>query len=145
MSDLLLASTNLSTRAINILARNNILTLSQLKECSEKELRSMRGLGGKTLDEIVTFRDNPLDEETADETMNAEGMFCVALTPEILNSLSYHQITEIDMSARGFHYLTLMGCTTIAQLVRLKREDFQKTANIGDKTIEIIEESTKKC
>ena len=36
----------------------------------------MRGLGGKTLDEIVTFRDNPLDEETADETMNAEGMFC---------------------------------------------------------------------
>lgn len=73
MSDLLLASTNLSTRAINILARNNILTLSQLKECSEKELRSMRGLGGKTLDEIVTFRDNPLDEETADETMNAEG------------------------------------------------------------------------
>lgn len=144
MSDLLLASTNLSTRAINILARNNILTLSQLKECSEKELRSMRGLGGKTLDEIVTFRDNPLDEETADETMNAEGMFCVALTPEILNSLSYHQITEIDMSARGFHYLTLMGCTTIAQLVRLKREDFQKTANIGEKTIEIIEESTKK-
>lgn len=144
MSDLLLASTNLSTRAINILARNNILPLSQLKECSEKELRSMRGLGGKTLDEIVTFRDNPLDEETADETMNAEGMFCVALTPEILNSLSYHQITEIDMSARGFHYLTLMGCTTIAQLVRLKREDFQKTANIGEKTIEIIEESTKK-
>ena len=120
------------------------MTLSQLKECSEKELRSMRGLGGKTLDEIVTFRDNPLDEETADETMNAEGMFCVALTPEILNSLSYHQITEIDMSARGFHYLTLMGCTTIAQLVRLKREDFQKTANIGEKTIEIIEESTKK-
>lgn len=48
------------------------------------------------------------------------------------------------MSARGFHYLTLMGCTTIAQLVRLKREDFQKTANIGEKTIEIIEESTKK-
>lgn len=144
MSDLLLASTNLSTRAINLLARNGIMTLSQLEEYPENALRSMRGLGGKTLDEIVAFRNSPEDFQKSEKFSLPEEMFDIQLTPEVLDSLSCHKIAEIDMSARAFHYLSVMGCNTIAQLVVLKRRDFQKVANLGEKTISVIEEATKK-
>lgn len=56
MSDLCLSSTNLSTRAINILARNGILQLSELEECSSDRLIAMKGMGKKTLDEINAFK-----------------------------------------------------------------------------------------
>ena len=56
MSDLCLSSTNLSTRAINILARNGILQLSELEECSSDRLADIKGMGKKTLDEIIAFK-----------------------------------------------------------------------------------------
>ena len=145
MSDLCLSSTNLSTRAINILARNGILQLSELEECSLDRLTAIKGMGKKTLDEIIAFKQNPTggDEDNAYSENWDNFFFNIKLTPEELKELSNHRITEIDMPMRAFHYLTVVGCDTIEQLVELKRDDLDKIPNIGDKTLSIVKEATE--
>lgn len=144
MSDLCLSSTNLSTRAINILARNGILQLSELEECSLDRLTAIKGMGKKTLDEIIAFKQNPTggDEDNAYSEIRDNFFFNINLTPEELKELSNHRITEIDMPMRAFHYLTVVGCDTIEQLVELKKDDLDKIPNVGDKTLAMVKEAT---
>ncbi len=99
MSDLCLSSTNLSTRAINMLVRNGILQLSELEECSSDRLIAMKGMGKKTLDKIIAFKQNPTggDEDNAYSEIRDNFFFNINLTPEELKELSNHRITKIDM------------------------------------------------
>ena len=86
MSDLCLSSTNLSTRAINMLVRNGILQLSELEECSSDRLIAMKGMGKKTLDKIIAFKQNPTggDEDNAYSEIRDNFFFNINLTPEEL-------------------------------------------------------------
>ena len=147
MSDLLLSSTNLSTRAINVLARNGIFKLSELENYSADDLFAIQGMGGKTLNEIIAFKSSYVNANGAvniDNLRSSDNMFDLKITPDIVKELEKHQIVELALPTSAFDRLTYIGRTTIDQLVVLKRDDLKRIAKFGDRTVTIIQETTRK-
>lgn len=145
----------LSNRAKNGLMRNGIKRFSQLLECDEELLFSIRNFGTQSVDEIIEFKRELIS--VAASRIKDGGMDAVCVPQkETLESEDIQRILEeyflsndfeinvFELSVRSRHALEKYGISRMSQLVKLSNQDISVLQNIGKlSSLEIINEREK--
>lgn len=130
---------NLSTRANNVLKRNNIHTIENFIKFPKEDFISMRNLGTKTLSEILEslsfintgkykIVDTPL---SIDKSVKEFVHF---------NGNKYLDINIIDMkfSVRSYNCLANAGYNWFSEIICLNQNELKDIPNMGSKSINEI-------
>ena len=115
----------------NILQNNNILTLGDLIQKTEKDLLFIPNLGRKTLDEIKNFLDQIGLSLQAEHTIST------------FNQLSRDQqlntpIRSLSVSTRTRHILQYNDILTLGNLIQKTEQDLLLIPHLGRKTLDEI-------
>lgn len=137
---------DLSVRSYNALRRAGIDTIEKLLACSEEELRKMRNLGAKSVEEIqsviVGLQDGCGALRLADAEEAAALRAADVSSPEIAVDTSSGALYEdapiesLSLSVRANHSLKSFGIKNISQLIGLDRDELGRIRNMGAKSVE---------
>ncbi len=127
-----------STRACNCLSRAGLHKVREITELSEQELKNMRNMGDKTVEEIyeklqelgvIVRLDNMEKEEKADVSL------------ELYENLP---IDELDLSTRAMNIFSRNNIKTIYQLIQLSEQELNSMRNMGVATMVEVKEKLSK-
>lgn len=139
---------DLSTLASNRLMKNGIFTVEKMLSLSEEDVRSMKGVGTKTADEIV----NAIDELKGDllgiENNTEESYMSDDTQEESANPVSvvYNSkdisletdIVDLGLSNKASNRLIINGINTVGEMLLLTEQDVTSMRSVGKKTAEEI-------
>lgn len=138
MVDILVDSLGLSARASNALNRMQIHTLEQLLKTPLEEIKEGKNIGAKTVVEIETFCKSYLEGEIdIDSLIKKESVKEKeerTFSEDELEEMSYHNITELELSARAENGLLRLGCDTLSKLAKISEKDLRDIKGLGVKT-----------
>lgn len=136
--DILVNSLGLSVRTSNALKRMRIHTLEQLLNTPIEEIKEGRNIGEKTVVEIETFCKSYLEGEgDIDSLIKKESVKQKkerTFSEDELEEMSYHNITELGLSARAENGLLRIGCDTLRKLAKISEKDLREMKGLGAKT-----------
>lgn len=138
MVDILVNSLGLSVRASNALNRMQIHTLEQLLNTPIEKIKEGKNIGAKTVVEIETFCKSYLEGEVdidsliTKESVKEKGER--TFSEDELEEMSYHNITELELSARAENGLLRIGCDTLSKLAKISEKDLREMKGLGAKT-----------
>lgn len=142
MVDILVNSLGLSVRASNALKRMQIHTLEQLLNTPIEEIKEGRNIGAKTVDEIETFcksyLDGAIEIDTLTKKVSVSEKTERTFSEDNLEEMSYHNITELELSTRAENGLLRIGCDTLSKLAMISEKDLRDTDGLGTKTCDEI-------
>ena len=137
----------LSTRAEKILKRMNIDTVDKFLEIPKEDFEKQRGVGKKTIDELMELKKSILDgqidfDERYDEESNSlyDEQNEISLPLEMVQQLSKHNIKELNLSNRSKNCLRRAGVENMAQLMELSEDQLRGIYSMGEKSVEEIKD-----
>ncbi len=133
---------NLSTRANNVLKRNNIHTIEVFMNHPEKTYISMRNIGAKTLSEILDL----LSTLNKGENKIVDQLSFTTIKNEDVKEFVYidgnkyidFNIKDMGFSVRPFNCLTNSGYVWLSEIINLTENDLKDIPNMGAKSIREI-------
>lgn len=115
-----------------------IHTLEQLLNTPIEEIKEGRNIGEKTVVEIETFCKSYLEGEgDIDSLIKKESVKQKkerTFSEDELEEMSYHNITELGLSARAENGLLRIGCDTLRKLAKISEKDLREMKGLGAKT-----------
>lgn len=135
---------DLSARARNCLKKLNVRTLGDLLRVSEAELMAYKNLGDGTLQEIknlLTLRGLRLGQELeAQRAAAVDDLFneLVESVGEEAAGILEQPVDELDLSVRARKALSLLGISTIGQLVSRTEGELMGIKNFGATSLDEI-------
>ncbi len=148
-----LSQASLSARSYKHLIGANIQTIFDLLRCDKKQLFRIRGLGTKSVNEIMDFLyhlrsypdGSPVYPLAQDKTIafapdsvvfsdgGASGV--LAVVPGNIKDLP---LSDLPLSVRAFNRLSYAGYKTTRDLIGLTENDLLKIRNLGERTADEI-------
>ena len=102
-----LLNMGLSARAVRVLSSMKIKTLEDCTNISERELQEKRGVGKKTIDEIISFRDRIADGQIDDfsvgqslSMLDMSNSLGFLISDNELEAMSQHSIDELMLTSK---------------------------------------------
>ena len=125
-------NSRLSTRSKNALLRNGIETYGQLKGVKREDMYRMRGLGRKSIDEIMDFRDNLNVEPVIESEDVLKKRRLDKLTRAYIDT-HLISVESLGLGVRSYHALKRRGYDTFKELVELLDSGKFRISNVGKK------------
>ncbi|WP_279105105.1 DNA-directed RNA polymerase subunit alpha C-terminal domain-containing protein [Bacteroides acidifaciens] len=144
MAGIPIESLNLSVRATNVLHRMNIHEVEQLLNIPIEYIAEQRNMGVKTIAEIKgAIRQINIGDVSIEDLENLTPADSVNFSKrnfseEQIEELSYHPITELNLSNRAMNALLKVGCETMAILAEMTLTDIRNMKALGAKTCDEI-------
>lgn len=144
MAGIPIESLNLSVRATNVLHRMNIHEVEQLLNIPIEYIAEQRNMGVKTIAEIKgAIRQINIGDVSIEDLENLTPADSVNFSKrnfseEQIEELSYHPITELNLSNRAMNALLKVGCETMAILAEMTLTDIRNMKGLGAKTCDEI-------
>ncbi len=136
MSKIPIEKLELSKRARHTLQRMNVALVDELLDITEEELPRLRGVGVKTVDEIIktirSIKSGDIDLSCLEWEENAD----YDLTDSQLNI----PVEALGLSARARHILDRMKIVVVKDLLSASTDEISRQRDMGEKTITEIRE-----
>ena len=142
MKEIQISDLNISNRSKNGLHRNGINTTSELLNCTEESLRSIRHLGTKSVDEILEVikslkESNELNNSIYEEDINdfEKWLSNVNNQSKIINILKDYNTEVIslkNLSPKSYNALVLNGLTYLYQIAFKGKNELLKLPFINE-------------
>lgn len=135
MGEISIDKTKLSVRALHVLHKMNIHTISDLVSASIKEISKQRNVGAKTIAEISVFIDQIKGGDLEiEEVSNNEEKAIVSYRPDQIEKMSFHTIEELNLTTRAYNGLMKSGFSTVDKIAMLSIDDLDNIKNLGAKS-----------
>lgn len=131
--DIPLNKLNFSIRTYNSLKRAGIASLGAICEKTMDDMKQVRNLGRKNLEEVLSkLKEYGLslnDSEKEEVTVN---------TNDVSEEMMGKNINEMELGIRSYNCLKRAGINTIGELCSKSLEDMMKVRNLGRKNLEEV-------
>ena len=137
---------DLSARATNILKRMNINNVYDFINTPISDFEKQRGVGKKTVDEIVDLYNRLTNGQIDFETYRDESQDLqenIEFSDEQLERFDLFSVSDLNLSARSSNCLARNNISTIKQLVMLSDEELNRLPQLGRKSVEEIKNVRK--
>ena len=124
----------LSARAQNILHRADKHTVFELLSCTEEELSRIKGVGTKTVREILQKIDEYRQRVEADAVPAAPDTTPASEEDRINAAIDGKTIDVLDLPARGYNILRLSNKTALDAVLFLPEEELQELPYMDRRT-----------
>ncbi len=142
MGEVLITQIGLSNRAIRVLQRMKINTLTEFVNTPISSVQKQRGVGFKTIEELTIVQNQIASGKIIVETSSyEEDASCDELSniPEIvIEQFEQYPISVLDLSTRSKNGLLHGGIINMKQLIKLTDEGINSLPNIGRQSSEEI-------
>lgn len=131
---------NLSTRSYNALYRAGVLTIGDLRALPEAELRDIKNLGAKSIQEILEKKSS-MEVSTGFAPEEAQAHKSM---PSFVgdDGITYQDVPveQMGLSNRAYNCLKRQNISFLSELLHLTRNEIKQWNNVGEKTVtEILE------
>ena len=125
----------LSVRSYNALKRANIQTVQDLAKLTIEDIKMIRNLGSKSIDEIINAVENFVIEENLQEySSTPDGNEEKEQEQMAETVLDDRPITVFNLSVRSYRCLKNSGIDTVQQLLALSAKDIMSMRGMGQKS-----------
>ncbi len=128
---------NLSNRTTNALLNANIKTLKQLLDMKNYDFLQLDNIGKESLREIQVVLEGY-------ENIIKEYQWRQKRIQEITKLVDKESIEFLNINSRSRSALKQMGVYTVSQLIRLTRDDLNQLKNIGQKSLQDIQDEIER-
>ena len=142
--DMAIGNVPMSQRFSNMLLRNGITTISKFLELSEEDIASIKNNGEITVREALVLaqrlaKTKPSIQEEGLISMEEvqEVRYCDRFNSELYDNRS---LDDVNMPNRLRSRLTLQGCKTVGQFLRLTPREIKEIPGAGTGTVQAAEQ-----
>lgn len=130
---------NLSNRIYNALMRTNITTIGNLCRLTEHDLSSIKNMGKKSIDELLTvIKDITIVNELSDiqdQIDNRQIKTFIGNDGDVYKDI---EINELQLSNRAVNCLTSSNLLYFSQIQKLSEDELLNIKNMGAKSVNEI-------